>query len=66
MLILPKSYQQEYVLCLPEPIQQQILSEVTKAIQTLTKEQQTPDAFKQAKHSKVCDLENTIQIEYRD
>lgn len=63
-MILPKSYQQKYVLCLPEPIQQQILFEVTKTIQTLTKDQQIPDVFEQAKYGKVCDLEDTIHIQY--
>lgn len=62
---IPKQYQFEYVSCLPQKLECHIMSEVRKNIlKLLLNEEEKQEAIENANCSKVCDLEDTIQIEY--
>lgn len=62
---IEKKYQNEYVACLPKTLETEIMKEVRNAIATLLiTEEEKLDAIENANMSKVCDLEDTIAIEY--
>lgn len=58
-------YKHEYVSCLPKPLESQIMAEITRNIlQLLLNKEEKQEAIQNANCSKVCDLEDTIQIVY--
>lgn len=62
---IPKKYQFEYVSCLPQTLEHQIMTTVSQNIsQLLLNKEEKQEAIENAKCSKVCDLEDTIHIEY--
>ena len=62
---ISKKYKHEYICCLPKPLEKRIMVAVNKNIsQLLLNEEEKQEAVKNANCSKVCDLENTIHIEY--
>lgn len=62
---IPKQYQYEYVSCLPQALERQIMTAVSKKISNLLlNKEEKQEAIENANCSKVCDLEDTIQIEY--
>ena len=62
---IPKKYKHEYVCCLPKPLEKRIMAAVSKNISAiLLNEEEKEEAVENANCSKVCDLEDTIQIEY--
>lgn len=62
---IPKQYQFEYVACLPHPLERRIMAMVNKNIsQLILNKEEKKKAVENAKYSKVCDLEDTIQIKY--
>lgn len=62
---IPKIYQYEYIVCLPEALENQIMEEVKRVIsELLLNKEEKEEAYINALCSKVCDLENTIEIEY--
>ena len=64
MRILRK-YQFEYVSCLPEELKRQIIEEVSEIVsELLLNKEDKQEAIENANCSKVCDLEDTITIQY--
>lgn len=62
---IPKQYQFEYVSCLPQTLEKQIMIVVSTNIsQLLLNKEEKQEAIENVKCSKMCDLEDTIQIEY--
>ena len=62
---ISKKYQFEYVCCLPVELEKAIMTEVKKSISELwLSEEEKEEAIENANCSKVCDLEDTIAIEY--
>ena len=62
---IPKKYKHEYVCCLPKPFEKRLMAAVSKNISALLlNEEEKEEAVENANCSKVCDLEDTIQIEY--
>lgn len=60
-----KKYQHEYISCLPQFLENQIMIEIKKNIsQLLLNKEEKQEAIENANYSKVCDLEDTIHIEY--
>lgn len=62
---VPEKYRFEYVCCLPEEIEKMIMTAVKKTINKLflTKEEKQ-ESIENAFANKVCNLEDTIYIEY--
>lgn len=62
---IPKIYQHEYVSCLPQSLENKIMIEIKRNIsQLLINEEEMQKAIENANCSKVCDLEDTIQIQF--
>lgn len=62
---IPRKYQHEHICCLPQSLENQIMTEVRKNIsKLLLNKEEKQEAIKNAHCSKVCDLENTIVIQY--
>lgn len=62
---ISKKYQFEYVCCLPIVLEKAVMTEVKKSIsELLLSDEEKQEAIENANCSKVCDLEDTIQIEY--
>lgn len=62
---IPKKYQHEYVSCLPQSLENQIMKEVKSNIsELLLNKEEKQEAIENAHSSKVCDLEDTITIKY--
>lgn len=62
---VPKQYQFENVCCLPATMEKTIMSAVRKNIsKLLLNKEEKQEAIENANCSKVCDLENTIKIQY--
>ena len=65
MLKIQKQYKHEYVSCLPIKLESQIMEEVKKVIDTLLlTEEEKQEAIENANNEKVCNLTDTIQIEW--
>lgn len=62
---IPKKYQFEYVCCLPEEIEEMIMTAVKRTINKLllTKEEKQ-ESVENANLSKTCNLEDLIRIDY--
>ena len=59
------SYQHEYIVCLPGALENQVREEVKGVIfKLLLNKEEKEEALINAMCSKVCDLEDTIRIEY--
>lgn len=64
---IPRKYQHEYIVCLPESLEIQVMKEVKKVIaELLSNKEEKEEAVINAMCSKVCNLEDTIQIEYME
>lgn len=62
---IERKYKFEYVACLPQNIETAIMTEVEKEVSTLfLSEEEKQEAIENANNSKVCDLEDTINIKY--
>ena len=62
---IPRKYQHEYICCLPQSLESQIMAEVRQNIeQLLLNKEEKQEAIENANLSKVCDLEDTILIQY--
>ena len=62
---IPRKYQHEYICCLPQSLESQIMTEVRRNIsELLLNKEEKQEAIENSHSSKVCDLEDTIQIEY--
>lgn len=64
-MTISKEYKHEYISCLPESIETEIMNAICKEISTLLlTDSEKQEAIENANCSKVCDLEDTIQIIY--
>ena len=62
---IPRKYQHEYIVCLPGALENQVREEVKGVIfKLLLNKEEKEEALINAMCSKVCDLEDTIRIEY--
>lgn len=61
---ISKIYQHEYVSCLPQSLENKIMTEIKRNISQLLSKEETQEAIENANCSKVCDLEDTIQIQF--
>ena len=62
---IPKKFRFEYVACLPLHMETSTMKEVRQNISGLfLSKKEKQEAVKNAACSKVCDLEDTINIEY--
>lgn len=62
-MTISRKYKHEYVSCLPVSLENQIMTEVKKAIAPLfLTELEKEEAIENARTSKVCDLTDTIDI----
>lgn len=62
---IPKTYRHEYVCCLPKELEIAIMKAVKVEITTLLlTDEEKADAIENANCSKVCDLTDTIKIEF--
>lgn len=62
---IPRKLQHEYVSCLPQSLEKQIMTEVRRNIsELLLNKEEKQEAIENANCSKVCDLEDTIKIQY--
>lgn len=65
MLKVDKEYANRYVGCLPEKVQKEIKDKVEESLNTLSlSKKEKEEALTNAMNSKVCDLTNTIEIEF--
>ena len=59
-----RKYQHEYICCLPQSLEKQIMTEVRRNIsELLLNKEEKQEAIENANCSKVCDLEDTIKIQ---
>lgn len=62
---IPRRYKHEYICCLPKTLENRIMVAINKNIsELLLNEEEKQEAIENANCSKVCDLEDTIRIEY--
>ena len=62
---IPRKYQHEYICCLPHSLENQIMTGVRDNIsKLLLNKKEKKEAIENANCSKVCDLEDTISIQY--
>lgn len=62
---IPKIYQHEYVSCLPQSLENKIMTEIKRNIsQLFINKEEMQEAIENANCSKVCDLEDTIRIQF--
>lgn len=65
MIKINQSLSHEYVCCLPQEIESTIMQEVKKEISTLLlTDIEKQEAIENANNSKVCELTDTIEIEF--
>ena len=65
MLKINKLYAHEYVCCLPSNITNQIMNEVKKAVSALhLTETEKQEAVENAECEKLCNLTDTIEIQF--
>ena len=65
MIKIPQKYSHEYVCCLPVELEQAIMEEVKKEIETLLlTDGEKQEAIENANNEKVCNLTDTIDIEF--
>ncbi|MBD5534531.1 MAG: hypothetical protein HDQ99_02505 [Lachnospiraceae bacterium] len=62
---IPKQYQFEHVSCLPPTLEKAIMTAVRKNVsKLLLNKEEKQEAIENANGSKVCELEDTIKIQY--
>lgn len=62
---IPRRYKHEYICCLPKTLENRIMAAVRENISDLLlNNEEKKEAIENANCSKVCDLEDTIQIKY--
>lgn len=62
---ISKKYKHKYVSCLPQSLERKIMREVKRNISKLIlTETEKQEAIENANYSKICDLTDTINIEY--
>lgn len=62
---ISRRYLHEYVCCLPKEIQTKIMKNVKRKIKTLLlTEEERKEVIENANYSKVCDLTDTINIQF--
>jgi hypothetical protein len=62
---IPKQYIHEYVSCIPETLEITIVNAIRNAVSKLYLiESEKEEAIEKAKNSKVCDLTDTININF--
>ena len=62
---IPREYQHEYIVCLPESLESQVMTEVKNTISELfLNKEEKEEAYVNALCSKVCDLEDLIELKY--
>lgn len=62
---IPKEYMHEYVCCIPKELETEIIFKVEDSVSLLAlTDDEKDEAIDNAKCSKVCDLEDTIEIIY--
>ena len=60
-----KQYKHEYVSCLPSELESKIMNEVKKTVTTLPlTDEEKQEAIESANNEKVCNLTDTIEIEF--
>jgi hypothetical protein len=65
MIKLNRTLSHKYVSCLPQDIESAIMTEVRNEIATLLlSDEEKQEAIENANNSKVCDLTDTIKIEF--
>lgn len=65
MLKINKEYSHEYVCCLPKLLSCEVMNEVSKAVSVLwLTDSEKGDAIKNAYNEKLCNLTDTIEIEF--
>ena len=65
MLKIPKKYKYEYVSCLPIELEKSIMKEIKKEIEILLlTEEEKKEVIESANNEKLCNLTDTIQIEW--
>lgn len=64
-MTVSKQYKHKYVCCLPKELEQAVMNEVKKSINSLhLTDEEKQEAIQNANDSKVCDLTDTIEIEF--
>ena len=62
---IPKQYKYEYVSCLPEKLESQVMQEVKKEVTNLfLTDSEKQEAIENANNEKICNLTDTINIEF--
>lgn len=62
---IPKQYKHEYVSCLPETLETNIMNAIRHEVSKLyLTESEKEEAIENANNSKVCDLTDTININF--
>lgn len=62
---IAKQYSQEYIQCLPKELEKSIINEIKKAISELAlSDIEKADAIENAYNEKVCNLTDTITLEF--
>lgn len=62
---IKKELSHEYVCCLPKEIEAEVMKEIEETISTLLlTDEEKAEAIENANNSKVCDLTDTIEIEF--
>ena len=65
MIKINRSLSHEYVSCLPKELESTIMSAVSKEIYTLLlSDSEKQEAIENANNSKICELTDTIEIEF--
>lgn len=64
-ITIPKQYKHEYVSCIPVDLETTIMNAIRKEVSTLLlTDSEKEDAINNANNSKVCDLTDTISIQF--
>lgn len=64
-MLIPKQYKREYVCFLPVELEKEIMTEVKKEIAKLhLSDLEKEEAIESANNEKVCNLTDTIKIEF--
>lgn len=62
---IQRKFTHEYVCCLPKDIESELMKEVKEVISTLLlTEEEKENAIDNANNSKVCDLTDTVEIDF--